>query len=125
LAVSDSALVLVVDGDLVEREVVCMVLEDAGYRTIVARNGREALDTLRNMKERPDAILLDVEMSVVGGPAFLAERRRDPSLAAVPVVLMSGANERPNFAPEMQVLVKTDGIVEVLSMLSRAIGTTP
>lgn len=63
-------------------------LSDEGFAVRTARNGKEALDRLREM-DPPGLILLDLMMPVMNGTEFLAERRRDPALARIPVVVMS------------------------------------
>lgn len=84
--------VLVVDDSVVMRRIVARVLErdPAVGRTSAARNGREALEGLA--RQRPDLVVLDLEMPELDGFATLAEiRRRDPQL---PVVLFSSVDER-------------------------------
>ena len=58
-----------------------------GYATVVAANGREALDRLHDAA--PDLLLLDVNMPVMNGYEVLDRMRRDPELRAVPVVVIS------------------------------------
>lgn len=53
-----------------------------------AGNGREALAKLA-LSPLLDLIILDVNMPVMDGPAFLAELRRDYASLDVPVVLSS------------------------------------
>lgn len=52
----------------------------------------EALDVAR--RERPDAILLDVMMPEIDGPALLAQLRDEPSLSDIPVIFLT-ANAMP------------------------------
>jgi CheY-like chemotaxis protein len=82
-------LILVVDDDPLTRDVLRYLLEGRGYEVLTAANGREALDLLRNSC-RPFLILLDLGMPVMTGRQFRAEQQRDPELAAIPVVLISG-----------------------------------
>jgi CheY-like chemotaxis protein len=80
--------ILVVDDDTDIRESVCSVLEGEGYFTAGAANGREAIDWL-HCERAPTVVLLDLTMPVMDGYAFLAAKEADPSLATVPVVVMS------------------------------------
>ena len=77
--------ILVVDDDPDIRDSLREVLEDEGYGTSCVANGREALDFLRSGK-RPCVILLDLMMPVMDGWQFLEEQKRDPALAAIPVL---------------------------------------
>lgn len=60
---------------------------EIGYRPLLARDGREALDILRDC--RPDAILLDLIMPNMDGFGFLEMRNRDPALRDIPVIVVS------------------------------------
>jgi two-component system response regulator MprA len=81
-------LLLVEDNEVV-REGLAVALRRAGYAVALAGNGQEALSALRG-GVRPDLILLDMLVPVVDGWRFLEQRRREPALAAVPVVIMTG-----------------------------------
>ena len=81
--------VLLVEDDELLRGAMKMVLEWEGYRVACAGDGREALDYLRG-GERPSLILFDVALPVLDGVRFREWQRRDPSLATVPVVVVSG-----------------------------------
>ena len=63
------------------------ILRIAGYDTLTAANGREALDMLQ---VRPaDLILVDISMPVLDGFNMLALLREQPVYAAVPVVAVT------------------------------------
>jgi len=81
--------VLVVDDESIIRTFLAEGLTDAGYQVLIARDGAEALDSV--WRFHPDAVLLDLLMPVMDGWAFLRERREQPALAAVPVVVLSAA----------------------------------
>jgi DNA-binding response OmpR family regulator len=81
--------ILVVDDQPAIRVMFAALLEDEGYAVITAANGLEALNYLRDATELPGLILLDIAMPVMTGWDFLRERRSDPSLAAIPVILMT------------------------------------
>jgi two-component system, OmpR family, alkaline phosphatase synthesis response regulator PhoP len=84
-----SGRVLVVDDESIIRTFLAEGLSDAGYQVLIARDGAEALDSVHRF--HPDAVLLDLLMPVMDGWAFLRERRVQPALAAVPVVVFSAA----------------------------------
>lgn len=84
LCVEDEELIL---GDLVEE------LEDAGYETISAHNGKEALKKLSEVK--PDAILCDIMMPDMDGPTFLKQVRKTmPELDRVPFIFLTARASR-------------------------------
>jgi CheY-like chemotaxis protein len=93
-----SASVLIVEDDLATRTAVSLFLEVEGYAAAAAANGRQALEYLRSATAMPRFILLDLMMPVMDGWQFLAERHKDPTLAAVPVVIFtaSGGGEESN-----------------------------
>jgi CheY-like chemotaxis protein len=65
-----------------------------GNPLFVAGNGVEALEKLRNGEVPAERrlILLDLNMPRMNGIEFLAELRRDPALAATPVVVLTTSN---------------------------------
>ena len=80
--------ILVVDDDFDVREALCDVLREEGFAVDAAADGLEALDYLRHHPS-PRLILLDLMMPRMDGAQFRNEQRRDPAIAAVPVVLLS------------------------------------
>jgi len=68
-----------------------------GNPLFIARNGLEALHMLRNESEeqipRIHIILLDINMPKMGGIEFLKEIRKDGSLKAISVFVMTTSNE--------------------------------
>ncbi|HEY7157729.1 MAG TPA: response regulator [Gemmataceae bacterium] len=83
--------ILIVEDDETMRRAMQMVLEWEGYSVACAANGQEALDVLRS-GPRPALILLDVMMPVLDGQQFRQEQLRDPSLAAIPVIVVSAVS---------------------------------
>src|SRR4051812_27516902 len=88
----ESKSVLIAEDDDATRRSLASLLGRAGYTVTAAANGREALEALRH-SPRPDLILLDLTMPVLDGWQFLQEQKRDPTLASIPVVVVSGATE--------------------------------
>jgi CheY-like chemotaxis protein len=94
--------ILVVDDDPGIRTAICELLEDEGYSTVPAENGIEALSELRQGQE-PCVILLDLMMPLMDGISFRKEQRRDPSLAAIPVVVVSAGQDAREVAGALEV----------------------
>lgn len=78
--------ILVVDDSPTVRKAVRLILEPRGYTVHEAKNGAQAL---RICRERPgvDGILLDIEMPVMDGMAFLRALRADRHLHQPRVVM--------------------------------------
>ncbi len=68
------------------------LLADHGWRVRAANGVDQALRLLA--EERPDAVLLDLMMPERGGLAALVAIRKDPALAGLPVVIVSGIQEK-------------------------------
>jgi len=81
--------VLVVDDDPDICEVVKTILELHGYRVLTAGDGADALAQLQ-AGVRPSVILLDLMMPRMNGLQFRDEQNRDPTLRAIPVVVLTG-----------------------------------
>ncbi len=86
---NELATVMVVEDDADISDAIASTLEDHGYCVIVAANGQEALDKLRQAPKPPHLILLDLMMPVLDGWQFREVQKGDPALADVPVVLLS------------------------------------
>jgi len=84
--------VLVVDDDANTRETLIDLLTEEGYRADAAADGRKALELLRN-GARPDVILLDLRMPAMNGWVFRIEQRKDPAIADIPVIVLSGEHD--------------------------------
>ena len=80
--------ILVIDDDPDIRSSLFDILGEEGYRVAGARNGREALDYLKN-QTRPSLILLDMMMPEMDGWRFRREQQKLPELADIPVVVLS------------------------------------
>lgn len=83
--------ILIVDDSPFMLHTLTFVLEKAGYATITAKSGEEALAKARTA--RPRLILLDAVMPNMDGPQVLRALREDPVLKEVRVVMVSGQEE--------------------------------
>ncbi|WP_437757175.1 response regulator [Sorangium sp. So ce1389] len=89
-------LALVVEDAPVARELLCGILRALGLRVEEASDGREGLALARATP--PDVVLTDLEMPYMGGLEMVAELRRSPALARVPVVVLTTAADEPSGA---------------------------
>src|SRR5207248_2391466 len=80
--------VLVIDDSQVEREGLAAILQREGYSVSLAEDGARALGMLQ-AGLKADAILMNVLLPRMDGWEFLSQRKRDPVLAAVPVIITS------------------------------------
>jgi DNA-binding response OmpR family regulator len=67
-------------------------LERAGYRTLVAHRGEDALRLAR--EERPQLITLDIYLPDVDGFTVLERLKADPATAEIPVIIVSVLADR-------------------------------
>lgn len=82
--------VLIVEDDAQIAAVLSETLRDEGFDVRRARDGLEGLVILKQWT--PDAIILDLMMPVMDGPAFRAAQRLLPApQGTAPVIILSGA----------------------------------
>ena len=80
-------LILVVDDSITMRKVSTRMLERVGYRVATARDGLDALEKLA--EEKPDLIMLDIEMPRMDGFEVLAHVRNAERNANIPVIMVT------------------------------------
>ena len=85
---SGQPLVLIVDDDPEILALHGRVVAQAGYRATLARNGREALAAVQNLK--PDLILLDLMMPEMDGFEVLEALRGHDATRGIPVIVITG-----------------------------------
>jgi two-component system phosphate regulon response regulator PhoB len=87
--------VLVVDDELDMRTFITTLLETNGYKPISAVDGREGLEIAR--RSRPALIILDVMMPKESGINMYRELKQDPTLKAIPVIMLSALSKKTFF----------------------------
>jgi len=80
--------VLVVEDDRDARELTEEVFRSQGFEVFLADSVASAAKVLENFK--PAMVLLDIAMPGGDGMGLLRQIKRDPSLASIPVVLVTG-----------------------------------
>lgn len=101
MVAANAPVILVVDDDPDLRETLVDVLEGAGYITHAAEHGAAALSLLRDARELPALILLDMMMPVMGGQAFAAEVAQDSRLARIPIIVCTARPDREALAAQL------------------------
>ena len=77
--------VLIVDDEELDSALIQAILTHVGFECEIARDGKQGIEMAR--RERPDVMLLDVFMPVMGGFDTLAALRADPTLHDLPVIM--------------------------------------
>ena len=80
-------LVMIVDDSITIRSVVKRLLKREGYRWSEAENGMAALEAMHS--ERPDVVLMDVEMPRMNGYEATRAMRAAPELRDIPIVMIT------------------------------------
>ena len=78
--------ILVVDDEKDIVDLLSYNLAQEGLNVITARNGREALD---RVKQRPDVIILDIMMPEMNGLQVIQELKKDKKTASIPVLVLT------------------------------------
>lgn len=86
--------ILLVDDADITRDAYAMFIEWAGFRALVAGNGAEACEIART--EKPDLIVMDLNMPVLDGWAAARILKADPATAEIPLVAVSAWMMRPD-----------------------------
>lgn len=110
---------LVVEDDATVREMLELVLDDAGYEVRSVPHGAAALAVLNEV--RPDVILLDMKMPVMDGWEFVRRyrARRGPR---APVIVLTAAQDDARCAAEVGArayLAKPFAIDDLLSLIDQ------
>jgi DNA-binding response OmpR family regulator len=96
----DKPKIIIVDDDRESREMLALALELEGFEVSQAANGLKLVSTLH--VDRPDLILLDVNMSWIDGFELCRAVRRNEAFGAVPVVFISGRSGREDLRKGME-----------------------
>ena len=75
------------------------------YKVTATKSGMQAITYIAN--NRPDLILLDYDMPITSGPQVLEMIRSEPKSADIPVIFLTGRNDRESVMKVMQ--LKPDG----------------
>lgn len=114
---------LVVEDDWSIRESIQAILTDEGYKVHSAENGKEAFELLeKNLNQKtslPCLILLDLNMPIMTGEAFLALQKEHAELKHIPVAVFTaaGGKQKPDLAEDF--VRKPIDLEDLLSLVER------
>ena len=86
--------VLVVEDTDVDRSLIEKTLAREGYQVLIAKNGVEGLEIAKTQK--PNAIVLDCEMPLMGGIEMCQRLRADKNLKNIPVIFLTSIDTPKN-----------------------------
>ena len=79
--------ILVADDNRVSRELIREVLENSSQKVLEAENGEEAIEMIAS--EKPDVVLLDIQMPIFDGYEVLRRIRNNPRFCDIPFVALT------------------------------------
>lgn len=83
------ATILIVEDEEPVREILALILSDAGYQLLLATNGFHALELLHGEARLPDLVITDVMMPVLNGVQLTQQLKAGEKTKDIPVILMS------------------------------------
>jgi CheY-like chemotaxis protein len=101
--------ILVTDDEPITRMLVKLLLERDRFEVLEAANGRQAVEIA--LRERPDLVLIDLNMPEVDGYEAIGRLRRDFTLATVPIVVLT-SEEGPGVEKRVLELGADDYIIK-------------
>jgi len=118
--------VLIVDDDPLMHQLYGRHLAQAGYQVVTAESGEQALELVE--KERPQLIVMDVNMPGIGGVAALRELKAQPATRSIPVIVVTSVTEYHLCEKEARTvgatvfLTKPFGPAQLLAEIRRLLG---
>ena len=79
--------ILIVDDETSFLDILQIILQRAGYKTVVTTNGKEGLNMV--YEHRPNLVVLDDMLPGISGGDICMTLKNDPSVSHIPVILYS------------------------------------
>jgi len=117
--------VLIVEDQEDLRDILSLALEGAGYIVIEAENGRQGVEKVT--AERPDLVLMDIQMPVLDGYDATREIKASPEHSQTPVIAVSsyamkGDEEKARAAGCDAYVTKPYSPKQVVALVGRYLG---
>jgi len=102
-----------------------MVLTDAGYRVLIAINGRHGLERLAE-DPRPDLVISDYMMPVLDGAGLIRAMRETNAQRDIPCIIMSSipeASVREHISGYAAFVCKPFRLADVVQLVASILST--
>jgi len=107
--------ILIVEDEVHGGETLRELLEDEGYRVVIAHDGNEALAQLATLA--PSLVILDLRMPGMNGTTLYDEMQRSPQLARIPVlVTTSDPTRAPLGVPTLEKPLRLDKLLSLIAL---------
>jgi two-component system, cell cycle response regulator DivK len=118
--------ILVVEDQPDNRQIIRDMLAPTDYEITEAENGEEALAAIA--KQRPDLILMDIQLPIIDGYTATSRIKADPALRSIPIIAvtsyaLSGEEKKAraagcdDYVPKPDALEFPDGQIVLLTFL--------
>jgi CheY-like chemotaxis protein len=111
-------LILVVDDEPDLRFLLRRIFEKSGFEVEEAGHGAQALERVH--ESRPDLVVTDVMMPVMGGAELIRRLRADPDTAAIPILAVTGDTQLAGDADT--VLSKPYRVPQIMAAVTALLG---
>lgn len=98
--------ILIVEDEKILADLLEKKLKESGYEVLLTRDGEKGLKVIQEQKTNLDLILLDIIMPKIGGFEVLEEMKKDPKLAAIPVIVISNSGQPVEISRALELGVK-------------------
>ena len=120
-----SKTILIVEDNDLNMKLFNDLLEAHGYVTLQTKDGRQVMDLTR--KQRPDLILMDINLPGMDGVEALEKLRSDDKTKNIPVIALSAAAmpheiKRGKEAGFEEYITKPINVAEILAAFNTHIG---
>lgn len=88
----EKPLVLIIEDNMQAGQLIQMYLQEAGYRTEIAKDGSEGIEMAKRLK--PNIITLDMIMPIKDGWQVMKELKRHPLCKNIPIIIISITDEK-------------------------------
>jgi CheY-like chemotaxis protein len=119
------ATILIVDDEKPVRQFLVAAFQEEGHQVLEASHGRHALGIISSGSTRPDLVISDVMMPLVGGLELCRLLKADPVTANIPVVLMTAASRPPSGSAGADAIVNKPFDLEALEAVVQRLLSAP
>lgn len=118
--------VLIIEDETDAADLFAEMMRVSGFRVLKTSSSAPAISMMN--AEKPDIVLLDIMMPDISGLDILRQMRADPSLANIPVVVVSAKSMPTDIRNGMEAgastyLTKPVGFLELKEAVERALGS--